>query len=653
MPLLPWLPLGLGIFGFVWFALLCPPSFYWLDSAELSAAGVGLGSPHPTGFPVYMMLVKLASLVPIGEIAYRVNLLSAACAGSCVGIVSWVVINATRSRGELASMGGALVAATGLASSLLFARHAVVAEVYVPNAAMLAAMFLCFERTARTGDRRWGLLLAVICGLGLGLHSSFRMVAPIPVAILLIIHLRRGSRWPLYAPLLALTIGAATHLYLPVRTAGPANSAIEWGHPRDLGAVIDHVTAKRIRDSFSDQIASRNPEVVSVNADQFGQAVFDGMGPVLPLIAMIGLVWAFARRRNRALAFALAIAVVVDVVYSVWINPMGLVDGQNGTNMAVAAAIATGLGAAFLLVRTRWAAPFVAMVLAVIACAGPALVTWGELADAASHEIPRANIDGVAATAPPRTVILTQTDSLSAGLLFTTVVEGARPDVASIVRQHVADEERVAAVLRASAARPSDRRTAGFPEIVESGRPLVWELGIDNPPRIMRLEAGATVATLVKKTGPPPQSRGGDLAKAARDLRTQFQDRGDDPSSARHLAHRLTNLGRLAFGRGLRDQARLLFEAAVAARPSHAAALVNLGTVYSHDGDLVSALKVTEHALEFEPNRLVALVNAARYAHALGNDVSARKHIDKALALNPAHRGARRVAADIDRDPLR
>src|SRR5690606_901583 len=75
-----WLPRGLGLAAFVLYVLSAPPGFYWLDSAELSAAAVRLGVAHPTGFPLYCILARAAALIPLGELAFRVSLLSAGCA---------------------------------------------------------------------------------------------------------------------------------------------------------------------------------------------------------------------------------------------------------------------------------------------------------------------------------------------------------------------------------------------------------------------------------------------------------------------------------------------------------------------------------------------------------------------------------------------
>ena len=53
------------------------------DSGELVAAVHTLGIPHPSGYPLYVLLGKLFSMaLPIGSIAFRMSLFSAVCAAA-------------------------------------------------------------------------------------------------------------------------------------------------------------------------------------------------------------------------------------------------------------------------------------------------------------------------------------------------------------------------------------------------------------------------------------------------------------------------------------------------------------------------------------------------------------------------------------------
>ena len=58
------------------------------DSAELAATAYTMGVAHPTGYPSYLLLAKIFSLViPWGDVAHRVNVLSAVNGAGAVALV--------------------------------------------------------------------------------------------------------------------------------------------------------------------------------------------------------------------------------------------------------------------------------------------------------------------------------------------------------------------------------------------------------------------------------------------------------------------------------------------------------------------------------------------------------------------------------------
>ncbi|TAN57710.1 DUF2723 domain-containing protein, partial [Patescibacteria group bacterium] len=64
--------------SFTVYLMTLAPTIYIEDAAEFAAAVPILGITHPSGFPLYMLLGKLFTiLVPIGNMAFRVNLFSA------------------------------------------------------------------------------------------------------------------------------------------------------------------------------------------------------------------------------------------------------------------------------------------------------------------------------------------------------------------------------------------------------------------------------------------------------------------------------------------------------------------------------------------------------------------------------------------------
>ena len=70
------------------------PTVTLVDSGELIVAAHSLGVAHPPGFPLYVVLAHLASLVPLGNLAVRVNFASAIFAALASAFVSLAVSEA-------------------------------------------------------------------------------------------------------------------------------------------------------------------------------------------------------------------------------------------------------------------------------------------------------------------------------------------------------------------------------------------------------------------------------------------------------------------------------------------------------------------------------------------------------------------------------
>lgn len=614
-------PRLVALAGFAGYALAAPAGPWWLDSGEIGAADFQLGSPHPTGFPLQVALARLLTWLPVGELAFRLHLSSAVAAACALGLVAALVAEVGES-GRAACVAGA-AGALLVGISLVFARQASVTEVYAPTAALLAGTLYLYDRVARGADARSGLGLALVAGLGAGAHVWFRLLVALPLAALLFVRLRRGARWPLLAPVVVVSAAAAVHLLLPVRSATGRTAAVDWGHPHSAAGLVDHVSAGDIREDFGGEMLPDQPLVLRHDAARFLGEVGDQLGPLAILAAILGAVYLARDRRSRWLLAALAAVVVGDALYAIALNPMGFTDGQNGVPLALGIGVLAGVGLVWLGRFAGRAGPFAAAGAGVIVLVAPALVSWPALA--AGGEAPRRFAEAALDAAPPRAVLLTRSDSLSAGVLFLQVAEGARPDVTALVRQRLGDRERTAALLGAP---------AGLGDIAGGARPVVWEPGDDAVPPGFALRAGPIVAVLAPAG--EPGAHPGDLLRAARDLAAIFSS-SLDPVGERTFVHSLSMLGRLAYQRGDAPLALQLFDRALAVRPAHGEALVNRGVALARLGRLAEAAEVTERALEAEPNRLSALLNAARYRFALGQAEKARAHAERAARLDPGN----------------
>ncbi len=162
---------GLVWLGSVW---LGAPALTWLDSSELTAAGVVLGVPHAPGHPLYVLLAHLASLIPVGTAAFRVALLSGLFAAAAAWFTADLVDELSWDKGSRTNrtVAGLSVALILCASTAIW-QQAVRAEVYTLHLAlMLWATRDALRWRRDTSERRHARLatVALIMGLGCANH---------------------------------------------------------------------------------------------------------------------------------------------------------------------------------------------------------------------------------------------------------------------------------------------------------------------------------------------------------------------------------------------------------------------------------------------------------------------------------------------------
>ncbi len=161
------------------------------DSGEFVTAAMHLGVPHPPGYPLWTIISYLfTKLVPFGNVAFRVNLVSAVFGAMAVGVFSlltthslrWVLGSIQKVGAEtaatLAAVGG-VTAALVLAFSEVMWSQAVIAEVYTMNAFFLGLTLLLFYRWVRCPSDEWSLIFtALSLALGLTNHHTLFFIFP-------------------------------------------------------------------------------------------------------------------------------------------------------------------------------------------------------------------------------------------------------------------------------------------------------------------------------------------------------------------------------------------------------------------------------------------------------------------------------------------
>lgn len=197
---------GLALAAFGLYLATLAPTVLEADGGEFQFVPWLPGIAHPTGYPLYILLGWLwTHLLPIGEVAWRMNLLSAVLAAAAVGLTYTVarqMLDRTLHDTPLpARIIAAVMAAATFAVSHTFWSQALIAEVYALHALFVAALLglalsYVFSNPGSIPSDAWEIsrfarndirskLLALTLGLSLTHHRTIVLLLPALVLFLL------------------------------------------------------------------------------------------------------------------------------------------------------------------------------------------------------------------------------------------------------------------------------------------------------------------------------------------------------------------------------------------------------------------------------------------------------------------------------------
>jgi len=292
---------------------LCPTVYFW-DSAELSTASAMLGIPHSPGFAIYIMWGRLFSLLPFGDLGYRLNLFSAVCGAVSIFVLFLILSNLVsrlEGKARLAVSGLEFIAA---ALILLFAfsfsslTQATRAEVYYPNLLLLSLAIYFTSRPCKDQQQRIRsvLLSFFIIGLGAGLHHLTVFLTLPGIIILSGIKISGKLSRTVFLSICVLLLGATVLLFLPLRFLG--GSQYFWGDPSTFGGFWRIFIAADFWKSSGVAIFDHLIQLVSFALTVF----YRQWGPVGILGALAGFV--FLLRNDKRLGTGLFSMLALNIL---------------------------------------------------------------------------------------------------------------------------------------------------------------------------------------------------------------------------------------------------------------------------------------------------------------------------------------------------
>jgi hypothetical protein len=262
------------------------------DAGELQFVPPILGLTHPTGYPLQVLVHFAWSHLPIGTVAYRLNLLDALIAAGAVG----AVVGLARAAG--ASSPSSALVGFALAFGELWWSQAVRGDKYTLNGLFLALVLLLFLRwRARPAPGRMALL-AFVYGLSLTHHRSMLLVAPALGVGLLLSGWRPVPARALFAPALLCVAPLALYAYIP--WAG-ARGLPPGSWPVDTSAAFVEFLLDR---GYTSQI--RPDAAFGGRVLEEARVLLRSFGPMGAVLGLTGAVIAFFRDWRLGLVLPLA-----------------------------------------------------------------------------------------------------------------------------------------------------------------------------------------------------------------------------------------------------------------------------------------------------------------------------------------------------------
>src|SRR5882724_8151075 len=442
------------------------PTVTLTDSGELIVVARGLGVAHPPGFPLWVILAHLASRVPLGNIAVRINFSSALFAALASAMLALVVAELMitipyllrqkkksapqKKKREDPRFADLLIWAPALGAGLLMAfsrtlwSYATIAEVYTLNTLLILIVLFLMLRWRRyvlvdrprtdsaiTIHDRWLYVAALVVGLALGVHHvTVGLILP---ALGILVYRTEGlrfftSRRLVYAALISIGALVAVYAYLPL--AASRSPVINWGHPRSLQEIWWHLTGRQYQVYFSFK-----PEIMGEQFAEFCRMALREFGfPWLPLslvLAFAGLTDAF--KRDRTIFWFLLTIVIADLAYALSYE---IAEDKDAYYLPtfISIAIAAGLGIRWLIrsavskslpiVKSSLAAVVAALVVSTIALTA----NW-PFNNRRHYFIAHDYVDNLLKAIAPNGLLLTLDWQVVSPMFYAQEIEQFRPDV--------------------------------------------------------------------------------------------------------------------------------------------------------------------------------------------------------------------------------
>ncbi len=248
------LKLGAGItfiVAFITYVVTLAPTVPFWDCGEFIACAVTMGVPHPPGAPLYLMISKLFSFLPIGDPAYRINLLSALASSFTIMILYLIIVRLIKEFikedksliSKLSIYFAALIGAMTYTFSDSFWFNAVESEVYGISVFIMSLVMwmtmLWMDNYKKRESLKFIVFISYMFGLAFGVHLLALLAAPSLLLLVYFYDKKIFFNWRLLTVIAVLVI-IAMSTYTAIYVRSGLEPVINENNPSTIDRLVSY-----------------------------------------------------------------------------------------------------------------------------------------------------------------------------------------------------------------------------------------------------------------------------------------------------------------------------------------------------------------------------------------------------------------------------
>ena len=333
------------------------PSVTFFDSGEFLTATTSLGSAHSPGYPLFLMFAKPFTLLPLGSIAFRINMATAFSSSlACLGVYlltsrflreerlvdnqlfsAWVI--------KLAALSAACTFAV-TPRLWLQSNHDKPYPLLAAITAIILYLLMLWRERYRAGDEQPAYIYAAtfLAGLAMAIHQTVVLLLPAWFLLIVLTDWRIITRIKELVLATAFALfGFSVHLYLPLRAT--QNPLLNWGDPKTYSQFLWHF----LRRGYPPEPHQRDASLLWAQIKAFNiPHEFTWLGVVLVFLALFRL---WHRQRDLVLAYLSVVAIFLLVIVGYFNTPAETIflTEEFFTPLYLMTALLVGVGLYFLL----------------------------------------------------------------------------------------------------------------------------------------------------------------------------------------------------------------------------------------------------------------------------------------------------------------